>query len=90
MSKLSKFSDWLVIVCSCLFFMLLGTVIAATLSLLIYDCNEESRVAIFIFIFSGIAVGGKFGDLFGTWLVNKTHNENVKWQSRWIKKEKED
>lgn len=89
MSKLSKFSDWLVIVCSCLLFMLFGTVIAITLSLLIYDYSE-SKVAIFIFMFSGIAVGGKFGDLFGTWLVNKVHNENVKWQSRWIKEKKED
>lgn len=89
MSKLSKFSDWLVIVCSCLLFMLFGTVIALTLSLLIFDYSE-SKVSIFMFMFSGTAVGGKFGDLFGTWLVNKVHNENMKWQSRWIKKEKED
>ena len=89
MSKLSKFSDWLVIVCSCLLFMLFGTVIALTLSLLIFDYSE-SKVSIFMFMLSGTAVGGKFGDLFGTWLVNKVHSENMKWQSKWIKKEKED
>lgn len=89
MSKLSKFSDWLVIVCSCLLFMLFGTVIALTLSLLIFDYSE-SKVSIFMFMFSGTAVGCKFGDLFGTWLVNRDYSETVKWRSRWIDKEKGD
>lgn len=89
MKKLSKFSDWLVIVCSVLLGMLSFSILSIGLCCIIYDL-ESSKLAFYLFMFCGAVFGGKLGDFIGTWLVNKAYSETVKWQSRWIEREKED
>lgn len=89
MKKLSKFSDWLVIVCSVLLGMLCFMVLSVGLCCIVYDF-EISKIWFYIFIASGITVGGKLGSLFGTWLINRDYSETVKWHSRWIDNDKKE
>lgn len=86
MKKLSKFSDWLVIVCSVLLGMLCFSILSIGMCCLIYEV-ETSKIAFYLFSFCGAVFGGKLGDLLGTWLVNRDYSETVKWYSKWIDKE---